>query len=310
MRNGPTSAVAIVIFGAFAVAFMPPKGVNAAIGMVAGHDAEFWKTNSVIIAEVVSTKKGNAGMGSDRIRLRPLGTIAGTFDVARHHQIEASTTFAMAFGIEEPPQGAIVGAVVTINDGLAPKFEIAADEDFMFVPGHPGLSPPGVGLQRIYGSTDVWIGDALSSIQKVHPKTKFLEPQAEKVGRFMIYAQVTDIKRLNEGSYKIGLSPKLTLSGEFDIGGTPEIVVTTSAEKSGPAAPLPRVGARVIVAVVRNGGSFSVEPGRPEFMPGDHAPICVVTGVSDPKLAETRKALQALYKEEADEKAKAAEKPR
>ena len=279
---------------------VPASGVVGATGWVRGDKEEFWKTSSVIIAEVVSMKGGNGKRDSDTIRLRPLGTLAGRFDSAQHPEVDVRTMLGGAEIGPPPHNGEVVAAVMTAVEGPEPRFLISTEVVFPFleVSGRSGD-----GLQEVFGPTDDWVDGVLASIQKVHPRTKFTGRSPSDSAHIVIYALVKHMQPTKDGTYKIGLSPNLTLSGEFDIGGTPEIVVTTNAKKTAPAATLPRDCTRVIVAVVRNGNAFFVEPGRPGFMPGDHAPICVVNDVSDPKLAETRKALQALDKKKTDQNA-------
>ncbi len=56
---------------------------------------------------------------------------------------------------------------------------------------------------------------------------------------------------------------------------------------------LPAIGAKVIVRILArvrasdNGAAYSLVLGPNDFMPGDHAPICEVSGFDDPKVAET-----------------------
>ena len=247
-------------------------------------------------------------MQSDTIRLRPLGTVAGMFDVARHPQIEARASLRGVWG-SPPPHGAIVGAVVETTDGAVPEFEIAANVIFAFLEGsaHGWVdatvgghkvrykSPTGDGLQRFPGSADAWIGNALASIQKVHPTTKFTDRQAgDEAAHIVIYAEVKEMKLTKEGSYKITLLPRLTLAGKFDAGGTPEVVVNDDAKKIGLAPSANNVGVKVLVALVRSGNSFSLEPSRPNFMPADHSPICTVKDFDDSKVKETLEAVQKL----------------
>jgi hypothetical protein len=94
--------------------------------------------------------------------------------------------------------------------------------------------------------------------------------------------------------YSFDLRPKLTLSGAFDAGKTPEVSASAALKELGPSFKPTSIGPKAIVILVRKGDSYSISPEQPAFMPGDHAPICTVTDFDDPKVKETLQAVQKL----------------
>ena len=136
-----------------------------------------------------------------------------------------------------PPRGAIVGAVITTRDGGPPNYEIAGEVIFAFLEGsdHGWVdaieggevrykSPTGDGLSGFPGSADAWIDNALASIQKCIQPRK-LRPTSRQSRTHRDLCKVKEIKDTKEGGFQFSFSPRLTLAGEFDCGGTPRVVV-------------------------------------------------------------------------------------
>jgi hypothetical protein len=94
--------------------------------------------------------------------------------------------------------------------------------------------------------------------------------------------------------YIFDLRPKLTLSGAFDAGKTPEVSASIALKDLGPNFKSSSIGPKAIVVLVRKGDSYSISPEHPAFMPGDRAPICTVKDFDDPKVKETLEAVQKL----------------
>jgi len=94
--------------------------------------------------------------------------------------------------------------------------------------------------------------------------------------------------------YSFDLRPKLTLSGAFDAGKTPEVSASIALKHLGPTFKSSSIGPKAIVVLVRTGDSYAISPEHPAFMPGDHAPICTVKDFDDPKVKETLEAVQKL----------------
>jgi hypothetical protein len=112
----------------------------------------------------------------------------------------------------------------------------------------------------------------------------------------LVYAELAGTTK-SEGhspEYTLDLRPKLTLSGAFDCGKTPEVSVSVALKDLGPNFKLSSLGSNMLVVLVRTGDSYSISPEQPAFMPDDHAPICTVKDFDDPKVRETLTAVQKL----------------
>jgi internalin A len=94
--------------------------------------------------------------------------------------------------------------------------------------------------------------------------------------------------------YVFELRPKLTLSGPFDTGDIPNVSPSFSSDKPDAKSKLSTLGPNVLVVLVQKDDSYYVAPGRPAFMPGDHAAICNVKDSDDPKVKETLRVIQTL----------------
>jgi hypothetical protein len=112
----------------------------------------------------------------------------------------------------------------------------------------------------------------------------------------VVYAEIAGTKSSSGQSaeYSFDLRPKLTLSGRFDAGKTREVSVSVSLKDFGPNLKLSSIGSKILVVLVRTGDSYAVSPEQPEFMPGDHLPICTVKDFDDPIVKETLAAIQML----------------
>ncbi len=93
----------------------------------------------------------------------------------------------------------------------------------------------------------------------------------------------------------------MTISGEFDAGKTPKLIVTASNRN---AKWLQTAGNRALILLACDGDRFSLYPERAEFMPGDHASICAVKDFLSPLLLDTAKAVQATREGEGAGKGK------
>ena len=114
----------------------------------------------------------------------------------------------------------------------------------------------------------------------------------------LVLASVTGFSETKGERPKTGISlrPKLRLSGTLDPGKVPELSAEVDPRLYGKEFKLPSAGAFVLVVLVKNGDVYIVSHDRPAFMPGDHAPICEVKDLDDPKFSEALKAVQELRK--------------
>ena len=87
--------------------------------------------------------------------------------------------------------------------------------------------------------------------------------------------------------------PMMTLSGNFDTGLSHRMILTGDAKLLKCAEK-----GNALVLGVREKDAFAIPNERPAFMPGNHAPICPLKDLTDPKFSETLKAVQASREKE------------
>jgi hypothetical protein len=336
----PSKPLSRAIFGACVLlhAAIAPRDVAAVEhrGVPdSGRGGRYWQQYSVIYAEILSTNHSPPQGFS--IVIRPFGTLAGSFDagVARELPVLvalAPTTVADD-AVGEPtvrvPLDNAHFDVITV-DGAKDREPTKGDKvilvltrfwdrNWVYASGGPVNFMPGwwhQPLRIVSGFTDREVTEVMKAIRELRKDETSAEsetnggvppPQSEpRVGYWsthcLAFGRIRGTTQTagGEPSLSIDFEPEVTLSGSFDCGKT--VRVSLSADPGVFHAlrkPTP-IAAKSIVLLVRKEKSWAVASERPQFMPGDHMPICEVKDFDDPKVADTLKAIQEARKNEQD----------
>jgi hypothetical protein len=306
----------ICILTATSVALFTCNSATGGTVGCGGDNAREWVLDSVVLAEIMADAKGGLG---DAV-FRPIGTISGRCDASKFPEVTATLNYD--FRVRRM---AVKGNMVLVI--LWDRGAYRHDNSGYFVDNewYSYMPAPHGPMAVVDGFSDPDVGATLAAIQKARRGvTKYEEDEAERdLARFsppretdkywsthgVVFAEVKGVSAAKNGEKQatIVLRPKLTFAGAFDAGKTPEVSAAVDFQKFGPAK-MPAAGDTVLAVLQREGNSYRVAPERPAYMPeeaGQHAPIRVVKGFSDPKVNELVSALKALRKAERDNKEKA-----
>jgi hypothetical protein len=155
------------------------------------NDQDFWRFSSVIYAEVLGSRRYNAGDASsytmDEITLLPIATLSGSFDCAYVGEFTAGTWVnRMSSHIQKfPPKGAKV--IVLLSHGIPDK-ELSKKRSFVIPNGgcacFPGVQLEGQNVGKLYpclfevtGFDDPKVTQTIENLRKLRAKHR---EEAEK----------------------------------------------------------------------------------------------------------------------------------
>lgn len=291
-----------------------------------GRDTNYWACHSVVYAAVAAISHTRDQPVC--VRYRALATLSGFFDPGRSAEFTVPA-IEDGWGVVSGSQRLAVGdkAVVVIFSGrqgepggypvCSTRYMPHDHVEISYASGIPGDEPtPPVVVDSQYGAKDPvcivkGIDDplALSILGDIQERRKGLAEPSHTYAMFgavkpadspwdsmsVVYARAmgTSAGKL-PGRSALVLRPIVKLSGEFDTGRAPEVVVPIDPRAANPDYALLGIAQPVLVVLVRTGTGYTILPDRAAFMPGDHSPIYTVKDFDDPKVKETLEAVQKL----------------
>ncbi len=270
-----------------------------------GNEPDYWEDHSLVLARVVGTK---AMHGLESVALQAIGTLSGQFDGGEMPAVTVVLPQKEFWHTAYPHTGDTVLVILMgrternrSTEGVVTEVKKYGMRGYgaHYMPDH--RSPMAV----VHSTSDPVVQVTLSAVQSLRAKPR--TDSGKVKGYWMEHSLIIGRVEYYEPGIggddgpRIRLRPVATLSGDFDAATASVISVNWNNAMRGETTPRrPRDGDKVLLVLKRNVSSQGWD--SPEclsaFMPGNHESMAIVSGASDPIVATTLRAVQALRREE------------